>query len=361
MNCNQCRLVQYVTVFPYRCACGRVHQSPKSEPVEPTTPEQLAAWPFVWTYYAAGAVGEELRYSIRSVLKHHPRARVIVVGDRPDWYAGEHIHCPRIGKTEFHAFRDCYNKLQTAARELPQYIWMMDDIYWLRPFAITEASQPKFVREVTPERLRGWTPKNAWQRTRARAYEWLIENGHPLRDFAAHLPQPIVAESFQAMERDLRLATGQYRNWECVYFNAYHRADAANWGTRYLRVTQKVDAISTTHKILNHTDSKYRGAVERFLAAAFARRSPVERRPIRGVGTLLRELVGCGCKDLPWRAWDRRGVQWCTRHQRQIARTLARNPKTGLTVEQAAERVLAAIEIHQRDCAAWQNPKAETL
>lgn len=360
MSCKQCHLVRHVTVFPYYCVCGRAHHAPGHEPPEPTTPEQLAAWPFVWTYWAAGAVGDELRYSIRSVLQQHPRARVIVVGDRPQWYIGEHIPCPRIGKREFQSFRDCYHKLQTAAQQLPQFIWMMDDIYWLRPFSIAEAAQPKFIREVTPERLRGWTPKNAWQKTRARAYEWLIEHGHPLRDFAAHLPQPIVAESFLAMEADLRLSQ-HYRNWECVYYNAYHRADAADWGARYLRVTQKVDAIKTPHKILNHTDSKYRGAVQRFLAATFARRSPVERRPIRGVGTLLQELVGCGCKSMPWRVWDRRGVDWCKRHELHIARMLARNPNTGLTLAQATERVSTAIEIHHRDCAAWHNQKAATL
>lgn len=27
MKCKQCRLVKYVTVFPYRCACGTVHES----------------------------------------------------------------------------------------------------------------------------------------------------------------------------------------------------------------------------------------------------------------------------------------------------------------------------------------------
>lgn len=43
----------------------------------------VGQWPFVWTYWAGGAVGDELRYSIRSVLHHHPQARVIVVGDKP--------------------------------------------------------------------------------------------------------------------------------------------------------------------------------------------------------------------------------------------------------------------------------------
>jgi len=45
-------------------------------------------WPFVWTYFANGAVGDELKFSIRSVLHWHPDAQIYIVGDRPDWYVG---------------------------------------------------------------------------------------------------------------------------------------------------------------------------------------------------------------------------------------------------------------------------------
>ncbi len=45
--------------------------------------DAVASWPFLFTYYAAGAVGDELKYSIRSVLHHQPGARVIVIGDKP--------------------------------------------------------------------------------------------------------------------------------------------------------------------------------------------------------------------------------------------------------------------------------------
>lgn len=50
--------------------------------------DAVAAWPFLFTYYAAGAVADELKYSIRSVLHHQPGARIIVIGDKPEWYAG---------------------------------------------------------------------------------------------------------------------------------------------------------------------------------------------------------------------------------------------------------------------------------
>jgi len=234
-------------------------------------------WPFVWTYWAGGAVGDELKYSIRSVLHHHPNARILVVGDQPDWYVGEMIHCPRIKRQEFHAFRDCYHKLLTAANQLEQYVWMMDDIYWIKPFTVQEATVPKYVRHVSQERFKKWKPKNAWGKTRLHAYRWLFTNNRPTYDFASHLPQPIISESFLQMEKDLNLMTGQYRNWECLYLNSNLSGIAEDWGRRYLRVASKHKIIKTPHKVLNHTDSQYKGAVETFLQEQFNKPSSVEK------------------------------------------------------------------------------------
>lgn len=240
--------------------------------------EAVTTWPFVWTYWASGAVGDELRYSIRSVLRHQPAARVIVVGDRPEWYDGEFIPKPRIAKTDFHAFRDCYSKLLMVAEQVPQFIWHMDDIYWIKPFAMREAAAPKYVRHVSQQRFAKWKPRSAWAKTRAHAYRWLLANGRPTYDFAAHLPQPIVSESFLAMERDLQLLTKRYRNWECCYLNTHHAAKAEDWGRRYLRVSRKRESIATRHKVLNHTHAQYKGAVEKFLAEQFPEPCRVEKQ-----------------------------------------------------------------------------------
>jgi hypothetical protein len=239
--------------------------------------DAVASWPFLFTYYAAGAIGDELKYSIRSVLHHQPGARIIVIGDKPDWYAGEFIPKPRIAKTDFHAFRDCFSKLLYAAEQLPRFIWHMDDIYWIKPFTMDEATVPKYVRHVSQARFKSWNPHNTWGKTRAHAYRWLLDHNRPTYDFAAHLPQPIESEKLLATEREVQMMTSRYRNWECVYFNTHHAAEAEDWGRRYLRVTKKRDSIQTRHKILNHTDSQFRGAVESFLKAQFPNPSVVEK------------------------------------------------------------------------------------
>lgn len=67
----------------------------------------------------------------------------------------------------------------------------------------------------------------------------------------------------------------------------------------------------------------------------------------RTVGSVLRELVGCSC-PIPWRKWDRLGLDWCREHASEIAARLAREPNAGLDSGRAAELVRLAIEVAER-------------
>ena len=233
-------------------------------------------WPFVWTYFAGGAVGDELKFSIRSVLHWHPDAQIYIVGDRPDWYAGNMFEKPRLSKRPHQAFKDCYSRILHATQSLRQFVWMMDDIYWIQPFTISEAIQPKYVRHVWPARFKNWKPANAWGRTRETAYTWLFANNRPTYDYASHLPQPIIAESLQQMESEMQLLQ-EYKNWECIYFNSYHSASGVDWGRKTCRVVKSTKRIDTTKPILNHIHAMYKGMVSDFLHSKFPDKSKVER------------------------------------------------------------------------------------
>lgn len=243
----------------------------KSDPSE----DLVKRWPFVWTYFANGAVGDELKYSIRSVLHWHPEAEVYIVGDRPDWYTGKMLEKPRLSKRPHQAFKDCYSRILHASERLKQFVWMMDDLYWINPFEMSDAIQPKYVRHVWPDRYKKWKPSNAWGRTRQSAYAWLFEHNRPTYDFASHLPQPIVSKSLQQMEGKLRLLD-QYRNWECIYFNSFHSSSGVDWGRKTCRIVGNSKKIDTSKPILNHIHSRYEGLVAEFLQKKFPHKSKVE-------------------------------------------------------------------------------------
>lgn len=239
---------------------------------DPRDPD-LDSWPFVWTYWAGGAKAKgernELWYSMRLVQKWHPSARCIVVGDKPDWYEGEFLAKPRIGSRPHHAFKDCLSKLLLAAEHVPQFIWMMDDVYWVKPFTIKEAATPKYVRHVSQQRYLAWKPQNAWARTRAAAYQWLIDNNRPTYDFAAHMPQPFISEKLLAMEAEHKLMDN-YRNFECLYFNCNHSAAAEDWGRKFTRICAPNQRVGTPHKVLNHTHQCFHAAMRDYLDSVLA-------------------------------------------------------------------------------------------
>lgn len=47
----------------------------------------------------------------------------------------------------------------------------------------------------------------------------------------------------------------------------------------------------------------------------------------RGVGSVLRKMLGCGCGEIPFRQWDQVGVAWCRDHREEIAQRIADTPK----------------------------------
>lgn len=229
---------------------------------------EVHLWPFVWTYWANGAKGDELKYSIRSLLHWYPEAEVTIVGDKPPWYNGNFIHSPRIPKRPHHSFVDCYTKLHLAAEQIPQFIWMMDDVYWVKDFSIAEASTPKYVRHVSQQRFYNWNPKNTWAKTRAAAYQWLLDNNLPTYDFAGHLPQPIRSATFQQMEQRVNLLK-EYKNWECIYFNMFHSKDAIDYGRAFTRISNRPEEFTPKYCLMNHTDSCFRGTIETYLSTKF--------------------------------------------------------------------------------------------
>lgn len=88
---------------------------------------------FVWVL-GSGSNWEdnEIRYSIRSVLKFHPDANIMIIGERPSWFRGlrhsfvpDADDCPYVNQ---------WKKLEHACRLFDEFIYMDDDFYLLRPF-----------------------------------------------------------------------------------------------------------------------------------------------------------------------------------------------------------------------------------
>lgn len=87
---------------------------------------------FVWILGSGSNYNnEEIRYSIRSVVKYHPDARIVIVGEKPHFYTGEHYY---VADSSNNAYINVINKMEFACELFDQWICMNDDFYLLEPF-----------------------------------------------------------------------------------------------------------------------------------------------------------------------------------------------------------------------------------
>lgn len=83
-----------------------------------------------YVYICKNGNNEELRYSIRSVIKNLPEGRICLVGGKPDWYKGDWIKVPDInGKLENIA--QCWKTILNNNNIDNNFILMNDDFFIL--------------------------------------------------------------------------------------------------------------------------------------------------------------------------------------------------------------------------------------
>lgn len=80
-------------------------------------------------YICRGGDNEELRYSIRSVVKNLPHSKIWVVGDKPDWYTGNFIKVEQRSVQKYTRARNNLKTIITSKEISNPFILMNDDFY----------------------------------------------------------------------------------------------------------------------------------------------------------------------------------------------------------------------------------------
>lgn len=84
-----------------------------------------------FVYMCRAGKNEELRYSIRSVIKNAPVDNIWVVGDKPDWYVGDFIKTKPVGN----AYENVRNNLKHVIDHpniSDDFVLMNDDFFIVR-------------------------------------------------------------------------------------------------------------------------------------------------------------------------------------------------------------------------------------
>ena len=232
---------------------------------------------FVWPYWHGGANGDEIRFSVRSVEKFYDgRAKCTVIGDKPPWFTGHYIPQQRVPKrTSARAYRDMITKVWTMATHAEideDFVWMMDDVYFVKPFTLEQIQVP---------RAEKWHPSdyNTWQRLKGASMEALNAAGHPNHDYATHMPHYAEKEKLVKLFEDYDLHNNTML-WEILYGNAY-RDTPARARPFFARVgkpmdTEQLQVVTRRSTVLNHSAGGWCDGMRNYLLALMPDRASVE-------------------------------------------------------------------------------------
>jgi hypothetical protein len=170
--------------------------------------------PLTFVYTCRSGENEELRYSIRSILRFFPDAKIWVVGQKPDWYSGPYIEVKKYPRSKHHAV---YQNLKVIAnsRLLPEKIIIMNDDF----FFTNEVKNIEYYhggklldKVLLYESL---FPKSSYTRRLRKAYRYLKHKRIALPlDYELHVPMKVEKNKLaQAIEHNIP--------WRSAYGNLF--------------------------------------------------------------------------------------------------------------------------------------------
>jgi hypothetical protein len=140
-----------------------------------------------YVYICRSGPNEELRYSIRSVLKNTTHGNIWVVGDKPDWYRGNFVSIPDIGN-KYANIRNCLMAIPQIGAISEEFVMIEDDMFIVKEMGRV----PVFHGGLLYDRidyLSSISPDSQYVRKLKATYNYLIKRGvkRPI-NYDVHIP-----------------------------------------------------------------------------------------------------------------------------------------------------------------------------
>jgi hypothetical protein len=154
-------------------------------------------YPYIYgpSWWAKSGQFYELDWSIQTVRKFYPGAEVVVIGDDPKLDV-EHIPAKQVQVNDLVDYRhaDIMRKLEIATEHFDKFVWMYDDIYFLRKIRLSELKKTYVLCEIedlsTYVRKGGMLYTRLWRNT----YKKVAQITDKLYDYETHMPRYLVSE-----------------------------------------------------------------------------------------------------------------------------------------------------------------------
>ena len=235
---------------------------------------------FVWLYFHDEARADELRYSMRSVCQHFKGTpQLILLGDKPDWYGGQHIPAPRIPTpryAKFHSILDSSSKLQQTLRHpdiADSFVVMMDDHYFLRQFSLADIQVPRY--------MPGWIPRRRywWDDSITLTMQALERRGLSTYLYETHLMHFFEKDKLQRIF-DIFDLTEMPLSRNTLYGNTFRRnpKDCRTFvaSPQTPQTTAQLDAIAKRSTVLNHASGAWNTTLRNWLGSRLSLPVPAE-------------------------------------------------------------------------------------
>lgn len=228
---------------------------------------------FVWFYVPGPDNGLELDLSIRSIQKNFKgKASITVVGTKPSWYTGHFIDVPPFNASREsisrRPFRDTQNKIMQCLNhpEIEEkFIWIMDDVFLLKPTTLAELSVPRFDPWYKVNN------KTVWHQMIRITFAALKANKRSNLQYGTHLPHLFdktnLRECFETYNYPKQLLL-----FEILYQNHVNGDSGVPYTGFLKRILkplsfQQLNEISET--VLNYQSRVWNGTMREWLKAKF--------------------------------------------------------------------------------------------
>jgi hypothetical protein len=221
--------------------------------------------PLTFVYLCRSGENEELRYSIRSVLKYFPNAKIWVVGQKPDWYSGPFLEVPEY-KSKHHSVYQNLKHLSEDSRIPENIVMMNDDFFIVAPVKrFGNYHSGKLIKKVYA--YEEAFPESSYTKRLRKGHDYLVKNHirMPL-DFELHVPMKVKKSKLaKAIEHNIP--------WRSAYGNLFkvpaskisdvkvYSKDSGEFGG--------YDYKSEKHPFLSTDDASFEGILIDYLAEKF--------------------------------------------------------------------------------------------
>lgn len=220
----------------------------------------------VFPYVSRFAQGNELLHAIRGWSENfNEDFKIVVVGDKEDWFADSILHIPHECNTKNPPL-DIVEKMKLviAHEDVPEeFIWTNDDIYPINAVSLVDLKLLKCDGNLA----KGHTGGGVYATNRKRTFELLKSLKRPTYNYATHTPMVFEKSKLQLLIKMYHIDDVAYLV-SCLYFNFFFAdmipfqlnidSDNIKCGVYRPNPNMKIiESALTSKKFINNSQSGY--------------------------------------------------------------------------------------------------------